>query len=276
MRRSSVGAGQVAWITGGASGIGRAVGSALAARGARVWLADRDGDAAERAAAELRGRGLAATATSLDVTDAAAVTRAVDELVAREGRIDLAFNNAGVAVGGEIRDTPLEVWRRVLEVNLMGVIHGVHAVYPHMLRQRGGRIVNTASIAGLIPFPGGAPYAVAKHGVVALSTALRAEAHHFGVRVSVVCPGFIATPIYDSAIYVNVDRAKVIDAIPVTPMPVERCAELIVRGVERDRRIILVGASAWMGWWFWRAFPGHFLRIAERSLGTFRRARLSG
>ncbi|MBK7973897.1 MAG: SDR family oxidoreductase [Deltaproteobacteria bacterium] len=269
-------AGRIVLITGGASGIGRAVGTVLAARGARVWLADKNGAAADGAAAELRGRGLDVAGVTLDVTDAGAFVRVVDELVAREGRIDLAFNNAGVAVGGEIRDTPLEVWRRVLEVNLMGVVHGVHAVYPHMLRQRSGRIVNTASMAGLIPFPGGAPYAVSKHGVVALSTALRAEAHHFGVRVSVVCPGFIATPIYDSAIYVNVDRAKVIDAIPVTPIPVERCAEIIVRGIERDRRIILVGASAWMGWWFWRAFPGAFLRIAERSLGTFRRARLSG
>ncbi len=268
--------GKVVLITGGASGIGRAVGELAATRRARVVLADKNAEGAEAAAAAIRARGHAASAVALDVTDADAFRRAADELVAREGGIDYFFNNAGMAIGGEVRDIPLDVWRRILEVNLMGVIHGVAAVYPHMLARKSGHIVNTASMAGLVPFPGGAPYSVSKFGVVALSTTLRAEATKLGVRVSVVCPAFIATPIYDAALYVNVDRAKVIDAIPVTPIPVERCAEVILAGVERNRAFILVGASAWAAWWFWRLSPSWFLAIAGRSLGEFRRARLTG
>lgn len=266
----------VVLITGGASGIGREVGTLLARRGARVILADKNASGVEDAAHAIRARGGKASGVALDVTDADAFRAVVDGIVAREGRIDYFFNNAGMAIGGEVRDIPLDVWRRILDVNLMGVIHGVAAVYPHMLARNSGHIVNTASMAGLVPFPGGAPYSVSKFGVVALSTSLRAEATKLGVRVSVVCPSFIATPIYDSALYVNVDRAKVIDAIPVTPIPVERCAEVILAGVERNRAFILVGASAWASWWLWRLFPSWFLAIAGRSLGTFRRARLTG
>ncbi len=268
-------AGKVVLITGGASGIGRAVGERLASLGARVFLADKNAAGADQTAAAIRARGGEANGLALDVTDADAYRRVVDELVEREKRIDYFFNNAGIAIGGEIRDLTLDVWRKVIDVNLWGVIHGVTAVYPHMLRQRSGHIVNTASMAGLVPFPGGAVYGVTKFGVVALSTALRAEGHALGVKVSVVCPGFIETPIYQAAIYVNVDREKMIQAIPVKPIPVERCARVIVDGVARDKPIITVGKSAFVAWWFWRLAPSLFLQIAGRSLGDFRRSRLT-
>jgi NADP-dependent 3-hydroxy acid dehydrogenase YdfG len=99
------------------------------------------------------------------------------------------INNAGIAVGGATDALELADWRRVLDVNLAGVIHGVHAVYPRMVRRRAGHIVNLASVAGLAPYPLALPYTTSKHAVVGLSQALRAEAARHGVRVSVACPG---------------------------------------------------------------------------------------
>ena len=128
-------------------------------------------------------------AERVDVTDAVAVQRLVDGTVAREGRLDLLFNNAGIAVFADARDTSLEDWNRLIDVNLRGVVHGVAAAYPLMVRQGSGHIVNTASAAGLLPSPANIAYAATKHAVVGLSLTLRAEAVHHGVGVSVICPG---------------------------------------------------------------------------------------
>lgn len=187
--------GAVAIVTGGASGIGAALGRAVAARGATVVLADRQRDAAGELAAALQRGGARAEAAELDVRDATAVDGLVGDVCARHGRLDYLFNNAGTSVGGEVRDYTLDDWRYLVEVNLMGVIHGVHAAYGRMIAQGFGHIVNTASMAGLTPTPMMTLYGVTKHGVVALSRSLRIEAATYGVRVSVLCPGVIRTAI---------------------------------------------------------------------------------
>ncbi|MEQ8659449.1 MAG: SDR family oxidoreductase, partial [Gammaproteobacteria bacterium] len=169
--------GEVAIITGGAAGIGLALGSALAARGATVVLADIDGAAAQAAATRLGARVSAAT---LDVTDAAAVAALVADTVRAHGRVDLMVNNAGIAISGEARDIEIAHWRRVVEVNLMGVIHGCDAAYKQMVAQGHGHIVNIASLAGLVPFPTNASYCATKHAVVGLSQSLRAEGEALG------------------------------------------------------------------------------------------------
>ena len=148
------------------------------------------------------------------------------------------FNNAGIAILGEERDVSLDDWRRVLDVDLYGVVHGVRAAYPIMVKQGAGHIVNTASLAGLVPAPGEASYAAAKFGVVGLSYTLRVEGAALGVKVSVVCPGFIDTPILTvSPIRYATDRARMMALAP-TPMAPEECAETILRGVEKNRATI--------------------------------------
>jgi NAD(P)-dependent dehydrogenase (short-subunit alcohol dehydrogenase family) len=189
---------RIAIITGAASGIGQALASALVARGDTVVVADIDGDGAERAAGELaRGGPGAARPTVVDVRDAGAVQALVDQTRGQYGRLDVMVNNAGVAVGGEASELLLAHWDRVIDVNLRGVVHGVQAAYPVMIGQRSGHIVNTASLAGLLPSPGLTPYAMTKHAVVGLSLSLRAEAAGYGVRVTAVCPGVVDTPILD-------------------------------------------------------------------------------
>ena len=187
--------GQIAIVTGGGSGIGEALCRALAARGDTVVVADIDGASAQRVAGDL---GAVASAAKVDVRDAAAMQSLVDETVDRHGRLDLIFNNAGIAVGGDVLELTVAHWDRIIDVNLRGVVHGIQAAYPVMARQGSGHIVNTASMAGLTAPAYLTPYVAVKHAVVGLSLALREEAKAHGVNVTVVCPFWIDTPILDS------------------------------------------------------------------------------
>ena len=155
---------------------------------------DIDGDAAERTAAAL---GASARSARLDVTDAAAVQAAVDEVVDRAGRLDLMFNNAGIVWGGDTELLTLDQWNAIIDVNIRGVVHGVAAAYPLMVRQGHGHIINTASMAGLTAAGQITSYVMTKHAVVGLSLALRSEAVSRGVGVLVVCPAAVETPILD-------------------------------------------------------------------------------
>ncbi len=193
--------GSIAFVTGGASGIGAALATKLAESGAEVWIADRQIAAAQELAQRLNSAGANAHAIELDVRSYPAFERAVGETVQHSGRIDYLFNNAGIGVGGEIDSYTLDDWNDVFDVNLRGVVHGIQAVYPIMIRQHSGHIVNTASMAGLVATPGSASYTATKHAVVAISKALRVEAERHGVQVSVLCPGAIRTPILTGGKY---------------------------------------------------------------------------
>lgn len=192
--------GRSALVTGGGSGIGMALARRLVARGARVVVADLDADAAGRAAYDIgASSGSAGTivARQLDVRDRDAVRAAVDEVVAREGRIDLLFNNAGISMGGPTHELTGAHWDRIIDTNLRGVVNGVLAAYPTMIEQGHGHIINTASGAGLAAPPFVAAYAATKHAVVGLSTGLRPEAARHKIAVTVLCPGAVETPILD-------------------------------------------------------------------------------
>ena len=233
---------KVAIVTGGASGIGRALCGELARRGARVVVADLNATGATEVAAEIARSGGTAEAQPLDVTNAEAVEALVAGAGETYGRIDYLFNNAGIVVIGEERDVTLEDWERVLAVNLSGVIHGVRAAYPRMVRQGFGHIVNTASLAGLTPAPTEISYTASKYAVVGLSCALRVEAADLGVRVSVVCPGLIDTSIpHHAVLRGGIDRQMVLDlAARSRPLAPDKCARVILRGVERNKAIIVV------------------------------------
>ena len=191
--------GQTAVVTGAGSGIGRSLTRLLAERGAQVHLADRDAPAVEAGAREVREAGGRATAHVVDVANAAAVHRLADAVFA-DGPVDLLCNNAGIGHAGAVVDTPLEDWQRLLEVNVMGVVHGLHAFLPRLVAQgRPAHVVNTASVAGLVPIPGLVPYATTKAAVVGLSRALDAELAPTGVRVLALCPGMVDTAIVRTA-----------------------------------------------------------------------------
>jgi NAD(P)-dependent dehydrogenase (short-subunit alcohol dehydrogenase family) len=272
--------GRVAFVTGGASGIGRALCGALVARGARVVVADINASGAAAVARELSARGPgSATSLSLDVADAVGFEQAVGGVHAETGRLDLLFNNAGIGIGGPVEELALAHWERALDVNLRGVIHGVHAAYPLMLQQRFGHIVNTASLAGLLPFPLGVPYAMTKHAVVGLSVSLRSEAEIYGVRVSAVCPGVIDTPILDAEGPPDLPRTSLAGrgreffrhSNRGPAYPPEKLAEDVLRGVDRNRAIIVAPGRARTAWLVNRIAPRLVERASARELGWARR-----
>jgi NAD(P)-dependent dehydrogenase (short-subunit alcohol dehydrogenase family) len=245
--------GKVAIVTGGASGIGRAVAEALARRSAQVVVADLNADGAADVARQLcslgggtSGGGGTATATShrVDVTNADEVESLVTKVAADHGRVDLMFNNAGIAIVGEAAEFSINDWDRLVDVNIRGVIYGTHAAYRRMIEQGHGHIINTASIAGLVPAPTFTAYAATKHAVVGLSTSLRVEAERRGVHVSVICPGVIDTPMVDNAERIGFARKIGREDLGFKPYNVARCADDILAGVERNDPIIVVTPMA--------------------------------
>jgi NAD(P)-dependent dehydrogenase (short-subunit alcohol dehydrogenase family) len=258
-------AGRVAIVTGGGSGIGAALVHALTARGAAVVIADIDETAAKSVADQVGAAGGDVRTAILDVRDSGAVSDLVNNVAAERGALDLIFNNAGIAVGGLVEELTLDHWDRVIDVNIRGVVHGVHAAYTVMLRQGHGHIVNTASLAGLVPGPGLAPYAAAKHAVVGMSLSLRAEGASRGVKVSAVCPGFVDTPLLGR---VNPDLPQTETGANAAALAgrlgklyqADRLAQDVLRGVERNKALIIAPRSARVAWRMTRYAPGFTMR----------------
>lgn len=191
--------GKVAVVTGGGSGIGRGMSLAFAEAGANVVIADiEDGPAAE-VAREVESHGVRALALHVDVAKRASVEALAGKTFGELGAVHILCNNAGVGAGGPLDQCSDDDWRWVLAVNLEGVVNGLQAFLPRMKRQDGEKhIVNTASMAGLIAFPGLGPYTASKYAVVGISETLRAEGAGYGLGVSVLCPGLVRTRILNS------------------------------------------------------------------------------
>ena len=262
--------GATAIVTGAASGIGRALAEELAKRGCEVVLADLQIELAEDVASEICGSGGRASAVKIDVSDFSAMAQSVQETVERTGRLDYIFNNAGIAIGGKVAQYGIEDWNRMVDVNLRGVINGVQAAYPIMIKQGFGHIVNTASMAGLMPGPGSVGYTTTKHAVVGLSKSLRAEAAQIGVRVSVVCPGVVRTPILEGGKY----GKMLTDISPeqlrrmwekFSPMPPNIFAEKVLNSVAKNKAIIIVPSWWRLFWWMNRLSPSLGIFLAQKS-----------
>ena len=263
--------GKVAIVTGGGSGIGEALSTELARRGARVIVADINSGEAKRVAAAVADSGGLATASAVDVSREQDVLSLVEETAATYGRLDYQFNNAGIAIGGDARDLTTDHWLRVLDVDLHGVLYGTLAAYRIMARQGFGHIVNTASGAGLLPLPFGAPYCTAKHAVVGLSLSLRLEGADLGVKVSAVCPGYVRTRVFEKAVMVNLPQ-ELASRTPGRTKMVEpsQAARVILRGVARNRALIVFPGYVRLAWRVTCLVPRVLDRAAPRELREMR------
>ena len=269
--------GATAIVTGGASGIGRALAEELARRGCEVVLADLQVELAEEVASGIRVSGGKAKAVKIDVTDFPAVCHLVQDTVKRTGRLDYIFNNAGIVIGGYVNRYAIEDWNQIVDVNLRGVINGIQAAYKTMMTQGFGHIINTASMAGLMPGPGNVAYTTTKHAVVGLSKSLRAEAAEVGIRVSVICPGAIRTPILEG----GGKYGKMLIDIPpeqfrrmwekLKPMSPNVFAEKVLNSVAKNKAIIIVPSWWKLFWWMNRLSPSLGISLAQRRFQKFQK-----
>ena len=266
---------KVVLITGATSGIGRALGEELCRRGAHVVFAGRRVELAEATVAGLARAGGHAESLRLDVTDAVAVQRAIDDVCQRNGRLDILFNNAGISILGEVLDLQLEHWRRVIDVNLMGIVHGIHAAYPVMVRQKSGQIVNIASLAGLVGYPTNTPYAAVKAAIVTLSHCLKVEAEGLGIKINVVCPGYVETEIFDVSPVIRADQSQTRKQLPFKPISARAAARAILAGVARNKEIIIFPAYARVLWWVYRLYPRLLVPLGRKVTQRFRAAKVT-
>lgn len=223
-------------VTGGNSGIGYALCEELLKRGAVVYMAGRNPEKVKKSAEQLSDYGNRIKTLMVDVTDEKQVKNAIEDTAAREGRLDFLFNNAGIFKPMLFETATLEDWRFMIDTNLWSVIYGVHAALPIMLKQGSGHIVNTSSLAGLIPYPMQVIYDATKYAVVGLSESLRYEYAEKGIRFSVICPGDIATPIFSKIVDSEGGGAE----IPKSAYPVgEAVAYSLDKVSEGQGRIIV-------------------------------------
>ena len=264
---------KVSIVTGAASGIGKALCEELAARGAKVIAADLDWEGVQRTAAGITGTPHSVEGVRLDVTDHEAFKALIQETAAAEGRLDYLFNNAGIGIAGEIRDQQIEHWKRVLAVNLWGVIHGSVEAYKLMAKQGFGHIVNLSSMEGMTAFPYTVPYVVSKFGVMGLSQGMWVEGTDLGIKVSVVCPGFIRTPIFERSEVVNAHRGEILKSLAAYEkfsMSPERCARTILKGVSKNKLIIPVTGLVWVLWYLIRLSPTLVLALTRKDFRKIR------
>ena len=284
-------AGRSAIVTGGGSGIGAALARALVAAGAHVVVTDIDPVAARRVAQEITagaggagggapGATVTGTARSaaLDVTDARAVSDLVGEVVAEHGGLDLMFANAGITWGGDTEQLTLGQWDAIVDVNIRGVVHCVHAAYPEMIRRGTGSLVLTASMGGLCPAGLITSYAMTKHAVVGLGLSLRAEAAGHGVGVTVVCPAAVDTAILDKGELDGFDgRHYYLEGQGVRePLDPDLLAQSVLRGVRRNRAFVIEPARARATWRLQRLSPALMDRMLTRYVRATRRRRDEG
>jgi len=241
-------------VTGGTSGIGFAVAEALLKRGAFVSAVGYPQESVDAATEKLAAYENA-RCSLVNVTEWEAVKAMVDEAVATCGRLDYLFNNAGMGATIPFEQATLEGWKMIIDLNLWGVIYGIQAAFPVMLEQGSGHIVNTASIAGLLPVPYQAAYCATKYAIAGMTESLRYELAYKGIALSTVCPANVATPIFG-------DTAPPPDAI--SP---EEAAAAILAGVERKDGIIVFPDEVRENWrrlWADQAFmDGEMRRLAE-------------
>jgi NAD(P)-dependent dehydrogenase (short-subunit alcohol dehydrogenase family) len=236
-------------VTGAGSGLGRAIAARFAADGCRVLLTDVNAAAATEAAAGI-GEPSRVAALPLDVTDDAAWEHARAWCAEHWGGLDILVNNAGVAAAGRVDAIPIEDWRWILETNLMSVVRGCRTFVPLLKAQGHGHVVNVASLAGLLTPPAMGSYNVSKAAVVALSETLRSELQPYGIRTTLVCPGFVRTNLAAS---VRSPDPAMVDLthklVTGSKLSAEQVAEQVVSAVNRGRYLVLterIGRVAWL------------------------------
>ena len=233
-------------VTGANSGIGYAISNELLKRGAVVYLAGRSPDKISKAAKEFSSYGDNVRTLIMDITKQEDVQRGIEHVATEAGRIDLLFNNAGVGGTIPFEQATMDDWKKIIDTNIWSVIYGVSAAVPLMLKQGEGHIVNTSSIAGIVPPPFQSLYSLTKYGVTGMTECLKYEYADKGIKFSTICPANIATPIFNKGI----DGKSYGELrIPDDAYPADKAASLILDRVSENKGIIIVPEEPYTDMW---------------------------
>lgn len=246
---------KVIWITGASSGIGEAMAYKMAKEGAKLVLSARRKEELERVknACGLLENDI--LVLPLDVENFESFESLKDTVVAKFGRIDILFNNAGISQRGGVLESDLSVFQKIININLMGVVALTKAVLPQMIKQNAGHIVVTSSLSGKLGSPMRSGYCASKHALHGFFDALRAEVYENNVKVTMICPGYIQTDISVNAIGADGNKHGKMDNNQENGVPVDVCAAKIVKAIKADKSEIYIGGKEVLGVYLKRFFP---------------------
>ncbi|MCX5868784.1 MAG: SDR family oxidoreductase [Proteobacteria bacterium] len=267
--------GMKVFITGAASGIGRATAIAMGRRGSRLFLTDRNEAGLKETVKFISPPGEVSRFKSFDISSYEAVKAFADEIHAEFGPMDIIVNNAGIALYALVEDMTHAHWQKVINVNLWGPIHGIECFLPEMIRAKKGHVVTVSSASGLIGAPLHAAYASAKFGLVGLSEVLRYDLMMHNIGVTVICPGAVDTPLKNTVEILGADpkdpRVKELkEKFSRHAVPPEKVAGLIVRAVEKNRFLVITSFDIKLVYFLKRCFFPlyHFIMIRITNLLT--------
>lgn len=258
---------KIVWITGASSGIGKELALQYNRKGAIVILSSRKKDALEGVQKELSNPDNSYVLT-LDLEKSSEFKAKTDEVISKYSRIDILINNGGISQRSEVKDTSMEVYRRLMEINFFGNIALTKEVLPHMQKQKSGHIVTISSIAGKFGFFLRSGYASTKHALQGFYESLYLEEEKNGIRVTIAYPGKINTPISQSAIKGDGTTHGEQDHNQATGMPADQCAEKLIKAIEQNKIEVLIGGKEIKAVKVKRLFPKLFWKIIKKQSAT--------
>jgi short-subunit dehydrogenase len=256
---------KVIWITGASSGIGEALAYELAKKGAKLILSARRKEELER----VKGNCFNEAQPSirilpLDLTQAATLQLSVEAASQLFGHVDILINNGGISQRSLVKDTAMEVDRRLMEVNYFGAVALTKYLLPHFIKRKEGHFVNVSSLTGKFGTPYRSGYAASKHALHGFFDAVRAEHFHDNIKVTMICPGFIHTPITYAALTGDGSALNKMDEAQYKGKPADWCAQKIVRAIENKKEEVYIGGKEVWGAYIKRFFPSLFSRIIRK------------
>lgn len=256
--------GKVVWITGASSGIGEALAHIFYAKGCKLILSARRTDELERVKNDLKDSTDSVLILPLDLNDTSNIDTLVEKAFQAFSRIDVLVNNGGVSQRSLAKDTPLDIDRKIMEVNFFGTIALTKCVLPYMIKQKSGHIVVISSIAGKFGFYFRSAYAASKHALHGFFEALRMEVYNDNIKVLMVCPGKVKTNISINALTGDGKTHNKMDESQAMGVSSEKCAELILKGIENNRFEIFIGGKELRAVWVKRFFPDLFTKLIRK------------
>ncbi len=255
---------KVVWITGASSGIGKALAIHLAAKGARLILSSRKTDELEKIKSENKLSDKQCIVLLLDLENTSNINDLTQKVLSHFGNIDVLINNGGISQRSYAKDTPIDIDRKIMEVNFFGTVALTKSVLPQMIKQNSGHIVVISSISGKFGFFLRSAYSASKHALHGFFESLRMEVEKNNVNVTLICPGKIHTDISVNAITADGKKNGKMDKSQSEGMSADECAQHIIKAIEENKEEVFIGGNELRAVWIKRFFPKLFSRLIKK------------